>query len=100
MPHHWTMEEHIAVLALTKKYGAAGWDNDPLAVTLVSGHGIKEGSLGMAVRNFLALMRVPGGLENWSKGQEQAFREFGARSADELRTVAKKRLDLAGTEGA
>ena len=92
MPQQWTTEEDIAVLALTKKYGSSGWQDDPLTTTLISTRGIKRGSLGMAIRNFLALMKLPGGLKNWSQRQYDSFQKHGKRDAGELRELANREL--------
>lgn len=92
MRHEWTEAEDIAVLALTKKYGLVGWHDDQLATILISGRGIKSGSLQMAIGNFIALMGLTGGLENWSKRQQDSFQKHGKLSADELRALAVSEL--------
>ncbi len=90
--HHWTDAENIAVLVLTKRYGKVGWEEDPLAKILVSMHGIKKGSIKMAIQNFLYLMGKPGGLSKSSKRQKQAFLDYGQLSLEDLRSKADQEL--------
>lgn len=90
--HHWTEAEIIAVLVLTKCYGKVGWEDDPLARILISGHGIKKGSIRMAIQNFLHLMGKPGGLSKSSKRQRQSFLDYGEFGPKELRSKADQAL--------
>lgn len=92
MKHKWTEAEDIAVLALTKKYGLTGWKHDSLATALISGRGIGEASLQMALGNFVALMGIAGGLENWSKRQQRSFQKYGKLTVEELYALAHKEL--------
>ena len=93
MPHNWTTAENIAALYLSRRYGNKGFENDPIAIRLIS-HGISIGSLRMALGNYLSLYSESS-LDHTSRAQRSVFLAYGSITATKLQTIANKALKQA-----